>query len=66
VARVTESYRRKRGFTIGFIQRHPGHQRLGSCAVTPTDQAASVCLDVGSTWTKAVLVHADGSLAGFA
>jgi ADP-dependent NAD(P)H-hydrate dehydratase / NAD(P)H-hydrate epimerase len=34
--------------------------------VTPTDQAASVCLDVGSTWTKAVLVHADGSLAGFA
>ena len=34
--------------------------------MTPTDQAASVCLDVGSTWTKAVLVHADGSLAGFA
>jgi ADP-dependent NAD(P)H-hydrate dehydratase / NAD(P)H-hydrate epimerase len=34
--------------------------------VTPTDRAASVCLDVGSTWTKAVLVHADGSLAGFA
>ncbi len=34
--------------------------------MTPTEQAASVCLDVGSTWTKAVLVHADGSLAGFA
>jgi ADP-dependent NAD(P)H-hydrate dehydratase / NAD(P)H-hydrate epimerase len=34
--------------------------------VTPTDQAASVCLDVGSTWTKAVLVHPDGTLAGFA
>ncbi|NMH97271.1 glutamate mutase L [Pseudonocardia acidicola] len=28
--------------------------------------ASSVCLDVGSTWTKAVLVHADGALAGFA
>ncbi len=31
----------------------------------PTDQAA-VCLDVGSTWTKAVLVRPDGVLAGFA
>jgi uncharacterized protein (TIGR01319 family) len=30
------------------------------------EQAASVCLDVGSTWTKAVLVRADGALAGFA
>lgn len=30
------------------------------------DPAATVCLDVGSTWTKAVLVHADGTLAGFA
>lgn len=29
-------------------------------------QAASVCLDVGSTWTKAVLVRPDGALAGFA
>ncbi len=28
----------------------------------PTDQAA-VCLDVGSTWTKAVLVRPDGWLA---
>ncbi|MBW0135995.1 glutamate mutase L [Pseudonocardia abyssalis] len=28
--------------------------------------AAAVCLDVGSTWTKAVLVHPDGGLAGFA
>lgn len=34
--------------------------------MTPTRPAASVCLDVGSTWTKAVLVHADGGLAGFA
>jgi uncharacterized protein (TIGR01319 family) len=34
--------------------------------VTPTNQAASVCLDVGSTWTKAVLVRSDGALAGFA
>lgn len=34
--------------------------------MTPSDQAASVCLDVGSTWTKAVLVHPDGSLGGFA
>jgi uncharacterized protein (TIGR01319 family) len=34
--------------------------------VTPADASASVCLDVGSTWTKAVLVQADGALAGFA
>ncbi|MHA6792915.1 glutamate mutase L [Pseudonocardia bannensis] len=35
--------------------------------MTPTgSQAASVCLDVGSTWTKAVLIHPDGGLAGFA
>ncbi|MFC4947194.1 glutamate mutase L [Pseudonocardia sp. GCM10023141] len=34
--------------------------------MTPSDQAAAVCLDVGSTWTKAVLVHPDGGLAGFA
>ncbi len=26
----------------------------------------AVCLDVGSCWTKAVLVHPDGTLAGFA
>ena len=32
----------------------------------PTEQAAAVCLDVGSTWTKAVLVRPDGRLAGFA
>ena len=31
-----------------------------------TPGAGAVCLDVGSTWTKAVLVQADGSLAGFA
>jgi uncharacterized protein (TIGR01319 family) len=35
--------------------------------VTPArDRTASVCLDVGSTWTKAVLVHPDGALAGYA
>lgn len=34
--------------------------------MTPTDQTAAVCLDVGSTWTKAVLVHPDGAMAGFA
>ncbi len=34
--------------------------------VTPADPSAAVCLDVGSTWTKAVLVRADGALAGFA
>ncbi len=34
--------------------------------VPPADRTASVCLDVGSTWTKAVLVRADGTLAGFA
>jgi len=33
----------------------------GSCA-----DSAAVCLDVGSTWTKAVLVRPDGALAGFA
>lgn len=31
-----------------------------------TDKAGSVCLDVGSVWTKAVLVHPDGSLVSFA
>ena len=30
------------------------------------DASAAVCLDVGSTWTKAVLVRTDGTLAGFA
>ena len=40
--------------------------RLGSSPCMPTEQAAAVCLDVGSTWTKAVLVHPDGALAGFA
>ena len=30
------------------------------------DRSAAVCLDVGSTWTKAVLVRSDGALAGFA
>lgn len=32
----------------------------------PAERAASVCLDVGSTWTKAVLIRPDGGLAGFA
>lgn len=44
--------------------------RLGSAPVAPSESsapgAASVCLDVGSTWTKAALVRADGTLAGFA
>lgn len=30
------------------------------------DGAPAVCVDVGSTWTKAALVHRDGSVAGFA
>lgn len=30
------------------------------------DEAGTVCLDVGSTWTKAVLVRPDGALVGFA
>jgi uncharacterized protein (TIGR01319 family) len=34
--------------------------------VTPAAASAAVCLDVGSTWTKAVLVRPDGALAGFA
>ena len=32
----------------------------------PTASAGAVCLDVGSTWTKAVLVRSDGTLAGYA
>lgn len=32
----------------------------------PADPSAAVCLDVGSTWTKAALVRSDGALAGFA
>lgn len=32
----------------------------------PSEPATAVCLDVGSTWTKAVLVRPDGALAGFA
>jgi ADP-dependent NAD(P)H-hydrate dehydratase / NAD(P)H-hydrate epimerase len=34
--------------------------------MTAADASAAVCLDVGSTWTKAVLVRNDGALAGFA
>ncbi|MCO1654716.1 glutamate mutase L [Pseudonocardia humida] len=34
--------------------------------MTPSGRTASVCLDVGSTWTKAALVGPDGSLVGFA
>jgi len=34
--------------------------------VTSSGRPTSVCLDVGSTWTKAALVDADGSLVGFA
>src|SRR3954471_9941317 len=34
--------------------------------VTRDDASAAVCVDVGSTWTKAVLVRSDGALAGFA
>ncbi len=34
--------------------------------MTRDDASAAVCLDVGSTWTKAVLVRSDGALAGFA
>ena len=38
--------------------------------MTPADPSAepsaAVCLDVGSTWTKAVLIRPDGALAGFA
>jgi len=30
------------------------------------DPGPAVCVDVGSTWTKAALVHADGTVAGFA
>jgi ADP-dependent NAD(P)H-hydrate dehydratase / NAD(P)H-hydrate epimerase len=34
--------------------------------MTAADASAAVCLDVGSTWTKAVLIRSDGGLAGFA
>ena len=33
--------------------------------MTRDDASAAVCVDVGSTWTKAVLVRSDGALAGF-
>ena len=46
-------------------RRTRGRYALGSVGM-PTEQAAAVCLDVGSTWTKAVLVRPDGTLAGFA
>jgi ADP-dependent NAD(P)H-hydrate dehydratase / NAD(P)H-hydrate epimerase len=46
--------------------RRTADLRLGSTAVTPSGRTASVCLDVGSTWTKAALVGPDGSLVGFA
>ncbi|ALL75616.1 hypothetical protein AD006_10390 [Pseudonocardia sp. EC080610-09] len=37
------------------------------CSGAPDDpDTAAVCLDVGSSWTKAVLVHPDGTPAGFA
>jgi uncharacterized protein (TIGR01319 family) len=48
------------------ITDRAGVLRLGSTAVTPSGRTASVCLDVGSTWTKAALVGPDGSLVGFA
>jgi len=32
----------------------------------PTDQDPAVCVDVGSTWTKAALVRGDGTVSGFA
>lgn len=35
-------------------------------AAGPDIASGAVCLDVGSTWTKAVLVKPDGALAGFA
>lgn len=34
--------------------------------MTNSPRTAAVCLDVGSTWTKAVLVRPDGGLEGFA
>ncbi|MGI5125655.1 glutamate mutase L [Pseudonocardia sp. CA-107938] len=34
--------------------------------MAPRARIAAVCLDVGSTWTKAALVQHDGGLAGFA
>ncbi|SHK57736.1 conserved hypothetical protein [Pseudonocardia thermophila] len=34
--------------------------------MAPPARIAAVCLDVGSTWTKAALVRHDGGLAGFA
>jgi uncharacterized protein (TIGR01319 family) len=34
--------------------------------VNPDAPTPAVCVDVGSTWTKAALVNSDGSVAGFA
>ena len=46
-----------------------GRRRPGTSGYAPLvtpDPSAAVCLDVGSTWTKAVLVRSDGALAGYA
>ncbi len=66
VPSVTARYRRTGSVTIGVIAGRAAETALGSAAVTPRERTAAVCLDVGSTWTKAVLVHPDGGLAGFA
>ncbi|MGD9528111.1 glutamate mutase L [Pseudonocardia sp.] len=34
--------------------------------MTDADPTRAVCVDVGSTWTKAALVNGDGTVAGFA
>lgn len=69
--RVTARYRRRAADSISNHSSTVNTGRgapvaLGSEGVTPSDQTAAVCLDVGSTWTKAVLVRPDGGLAGFA
>jgi ADP-dependent NAD(P)H-hydrate dehydratase / NAD(P)H-hydrate epimerase len=51
--------------TIASAQANPGTCHYAR-PVPPTAQATAVCLDVGSTWTKAVLVGPDGALGGFA
>ena len=44
----------------------PGYAPPVTPADPSADPSAAVCLDVGSTWTKAVLIRPDGGLAGFA
>ena len=71
-AELTRPYRGPTGATTGSPRSSAGSADgrrpppAVSLPVTRDDASAAVCVDVGSTWTKAVLVRFDGALAGFA